>query len=184
MCGGFGGMLSVRVAGGAAHARAVLGEVRVFKRATSLGGVESLIEHRRGNEGPSSLVPDDLLPMSCGIEAAEDLIARPRSRARCRCPQPGARIRGQRGDCPVTDLAAQVTDALERSVLPSVIARGGAVRIAAAGNGVVTLGQPAPRRGPVPGLHLRRGRHTARGRAGTYRCTRPATRDHRLTPVS
>jgi len=75
MRGGFGGMLSIRVAGGAANAQAVLREVRVFKRATSLGGVESLIEHRRSNEGPSSPVPDDLLRISCGIEAAADLVA-------------------------------------------------------------------------------------------------------------
>jgi cystathionine gamma-synthase len=75
MDGGFGGMLSIRLAGGAAQAHAALREVRVFKRATSLGGVESLIEHRRGSEGPSSPVPDDLLRLSIGIEAPADLIA-------------------------------------------------------------------------------------------------------------
>ena len=75
MDGGFGGMLSIRLAGGAGHARAVLREVRVFKRATSLGGVESLIEHRRSNEGPSSPVPDDLLRISVGIESPADLIS-------------------------------------------------------------------------------------------------------------
>jgi cystathionine gamma-synthase len=53
----------------------VLSEVRVFKRATSLGGVESLIEHRRSSEGPSSPVPDDLLRLSIGIEDPVDLIA-------------------------------------------------------------------------------------------------------------
>jgi cystathionine gamma-synthase len=47
----------------------------VFKRATSLGGVESLIEHRRSMEGPSSPVPGDLLRLSIGIEAPADLIA-------------------------------------------------------------------------------------------------------------
>ena len=47
----------------------------MFKRATSLGGVESLIEHRRSSEGPSSPVPDDLLRLSVGIESPEDLIA-------------------------------------------------------------------------------------------------------------
>jgi cystathionine gamma-synthase len=75
MHGGFGGMLSIRVAGGAGHAQAVLREVRVFKRATSLGGVESLIEHRAATEGPSSPVPGDLLRLSAGIEAPGDLIA-------------------------------------------------------------------------------------------------------------
>jgi cystathionine gamma-synthase len=75
MTGGFGGMLSIRVAGGAGPAQAVLREVQVIKRATSLGGVESLIEHRRSSEGPSSPVPDDLLRVSVGIEAPGDLIA-------------------------------------------------------------------------------------------------------------
>ena len=75
MTGGFGGMLSIRVAGGAERARAVLAAVEVFKRATSLGGVESLIEHRSSMEGPSSPVPDDLLRLSIGIESPEDLIA-------------------------------------------------------------------------------------------------------------
>jgi cystathionine gamma-synthase len=74
MTGGFGGMLSIRVAGGAGQAIAVLRAVRVFKRATSLGGVESLIEHRAPVEGPSSPVPGDLLRLSVGIEAAADLI--------------------------------------------------------------------------------------------------------------
>ena len=68
-------MLSIRLAGGPEHAKAVLSAVRVFKRATSLGGVESLIEHRRSMEGPSSSVPDDLLRISVGIEAPADLIA-------------------------------------------------------------------------------------------------------------
>jgi cystathionine gamma-synthase len=74
MHGGFGGMLSIRLAGGAGHALAVLPAVQVFKRATSLGGVESLIEHRRSQEGPSSPVPGDLLRLSIGIEAPGDLI--------------------------------------------------------------------------------------------------------------
>jgi len=75
MHGGFGGMLSIRLAGGADHALAVMPAVQVFKRATSLGGVESLIEHRRSMEGPSSPVPGDLLRLSIGIEAPADLIA-------------------------------------------------------------------------------------------------------------
>ena len=74
MRGGFGGMLSIRLAGGTEQAMAVLRATRVFKRATSLGGVESLIEHRRSQEGPSSPVPDDLLRLSIGIEAPEDLL--------------------------------------------------------------------------------------------------------------
>ena len=75
MNSGFGGMLSIRLAGGPAQAMAVLAAVKVFKRATSLGGVESLIEHRLSMEGPSSSVPDDLLRLSVGIEALGDLVA-------------------------------------------------------------------------------------------------------------
>ena len=75
MAGGFGGMLSLRVAGGAEPALEVARRVRVFVRATSLGGVESLIEHRASIEGPSSPVPADLLRLSIGIEDPGDLIA-------------------------------------------------------------------------------------------------------------
>jgi cystathionine gamma-synthase len=75
MSGGFGGMLSIRLAGGPRQAMAMLAAVKVFKRATSLGGVESLIEHRLSMEGPSSSVPDDLLRLSVGIEALGDLVA-------------------------------------------------------------------------------------------------------------
>jgi len=75
MHGGFGGMLSIRVRGGAEAALAVAGRCRTFLRATSLGGVESLIEHRRSIEGPDSPIPPDLLRLSVGIEAVEDLIA-------------------------------------------------------------------------------------------------------------
>lgn len=75
MTGGFGGMMSIRVSGGQERATAVLAAVKVFKRATSLGGTESLIEHRSSMEGPSSPVPDDLLRLSIGIETVEDLIA-------------------------------------------------------------------------------------------------------------
>src|SRR3984893_7543323 len=75
MSDGFCGMLSIRLAGGSDRARSVLAAVKVFKRATSLGGVESLIEHRSSMEGPSSPIPDDLLRLSIGIEAPADLIA-------------------------------------------------------------------------------------------------------------
>jgi cystathionine gamma-synthase len=75
MRGGFGGMLSLRVVGGEEVAIAVAARVRVVKRATSLGGVESLIEHRASVEGPDSPVPRDLLRLSIGIEHPDDLIA-------------------------------------------------------------------------------------------------------------
>jgi cystathionine gamma-synthase len=75
MSGGFGGMLSLRLRGGAEAALAVAKDVRIFVRATSLGGIESLIEHRASIEGPDSPVPPDLLRLSVGIEDAGDLIA-------------------------------------------------------------------------------------------------------------
>jgi len=75
MRGGFGGMMSIRVAGGAARAIAVAAHVALWKRATSLGGVESLIEHRGSIEGPDSPCPDDLLRLSVGLESREDLAA-------------------------------------------------------------------------------------------------------------
>ena len=75
MAGGFGGMLSIRVAGGAAAAIAAAANVEVWQRATSLGGVESLIEHRASIEGAGSPVPPDLLRLSVGAEDPADLFA-------------------------------------------------------------------------------------------------------------
>ncbi len=74
MTGGFGGMLSLLVNGAEGQARDVARFTRVFVPATSLGGVESLIEHRRTVEGPELLVPPTLLRLSVGIEDAGDLI--------------------------------------------------------------------------------------------------------------
>ena len=74
MSGGFGGMLSVRVKGGREGALKAAGKLRLWKRATSLGGVESLVEHRASVEPPDSPVPKDLLRLSAGIEDAADLI--------------------------------------------------------------------------------------------------------------
>ena len=73
MRGGFGGMLSIRVRGGEAAAIATAARVKLWKRATSLGGVESLIEHRASIEGAGSPCPVDLLRMSAGVEDVEDL---------------------------------------------------------------------------------------------------------------
>jgi cystathionine gamma-synthase len=73
MRGGFGGMLSIRVRGGAEGAIATAARVNLWKRATSLGGVESLIEHRASIEGAGSPCPPDLLRLSAGIEDVEDL---------------------------------------------------------------------------------------------------------------
>lgn len=72
---GFGGMLSLLVKGDLAQSRDVCTRLKVLVPATSLGGVESLAEHRKTNEGPTSPVPDNLIRISAGIEAASDLIA-------------------------------------------------------------------------------------------------------------
>ena len=71
----FGGMLSVQVQGGRAAAIRVAARVRLFTRATSLGSVESLIEHRASIEGAHSTTPDNLLRVSIGLEHTDDLIA-------------------------------------------------------------------------------------------------------------
>jgi cystathionine gamma-synthase len=72
---GFGGMLSFQVEGGRAAAMDVAARVRLFTRATSLGGVESLIEHRASIEGPGTATPDDLLRLSIGLEDTGELVA-------------------------------------------------------------------------------------------------------------
>ncbi len=74
MRNGFGGMLSLLLRGGAAEAKAVAARLRLFMRATSLGGVESLVEHRASIEGPHSAVPQNLLRFSVGIENCDELI--------------------------------------------------------------------------------------------------------------
>ena len=73
MTGGFGGMLSVRIKGGERAAIATAARVELWKRATSLGGVESLIEHRASIEGPGTPCPPDLLRLSVGVEESADL---------------------------------------------------------------------------------------------------------------
>jgi cystathionine gamma-synthase len=74
MPGGFGAMLSLCVRGGQEAAIAAAARTRLLRRATSLGGVESLIEHRASIEGPGSTTPENLLRVSVGIEDAADLI--------------------------------------------------------------------------------------------------------------
>lgn len=72
---GFAGMLSVLVKGDAENARRVVNTVKLFAQATSLGGVESLIEHRASVEGPDSKTPQNLIRISVGLEHIDDLIA-------------------------------------------------------------------------------------------------------------
>ena len=75
MTHGFGGMMSLLIKGDAEAAKEVASKTRLFVPATSLGGVESLIEHRATVEGPNSVVPKNLLRLSIGIEHPDDLIA-------------------------------------------------------------------------------------------------------------
>ena len=72
---GFGGMVSFQVNGGADAAMSVAASATLFTRATSLGGTESLIEHRASMEGEGTTTPDDLLRLSIGLEHPDDLIA-------------------------------------------------------------------------------------------------------------
>lgn len=71
----FGGMLSILVKGDASNARKLVNSVKIFAQATSLGGVESLIEHRASIEGPDTKTPQNLVRISVGLEHIDDLIA-------------------------------------------------------------------------------------------------------------
>jgi cystathionine gamma-synthase len=75
MSGGFGGMFSIRIRNGGKDAIAVAAAVSLWKRATSFGGIESLIEHRASIEGEDSPCPDDLLRFSAGLEDVDELHA-------------------------------------------------------------------------------------------------------------
>jgi len=75
MRGGFGAVVSFEVAGGAEAAMAVAARTTLCTRATSLGGVESLVEHRASIEGPQSRTPPGLLRLAVGIENVDDLVA-------------------------------------------------------------------------------------------------------------
>ncbi len=75
MNGSFGSMISIQVKGGEKEAMRFAANLEIFKHATSLGGVESLVEHRRTAEGMVPKSPDNLLRISIGIEYIDDLIA-------------------------------------------------------------------------------------------------------------
>jgi cystathionine gamma-synthase len=75
MKGGFGAMLSMLVVGGAPEALQAANRLRLWRRATSLGGVESLVEHRASVEAATSPTPKNLLRLSVGLEDVSDLIA-------------------------------------------------------------------------------------------------------------
>ena len=70
----FGGMLSIEVKGGREAAMRTAARTKIFTRATSLGGAESLIEHRASIEGPGTTSPEGLLRLSIGLEHPDDLI--------------------------------------------------------------------------------------------------------------
>jgi cystathionine gamma-synthase len=70
----FGGMLSLQARGGRDAAMTLAARLRIVTRATSLGGTESLIEHRASVEGPGSRAPENLLRLSVGLEHVDDLI--------------------------------------------------------------------------------------------------------------
>jgi cystathionine gamma-synthase len=75
MMGGFGGMLSIRLKGGTRTAISTAANVSIWRRATSFGGIESLIEHRSSMEGEGSVCPADLLRLSVGLEDPDDLFS-------------------------------------------------------------------------------------------------------------
>ena len=101
MTGGYGMLVSFRVTGGLEQAREVASKLRLFKNATSLGGVESLVEHRAPVEGPGTPVPDDLLRLSIGIESVDDLLADLDQALRAVWGRrSNARPRGVRGNAP------------------------------------------------------------------------------------
>lgn len=82
--GHYGGMLSFQVKGGMGPAVLFQSRVQVFKRATSLGGTESLLEHRASVEGPLSKTPNNLIRVSVGLEAIE-VRGHQRRGITCRC---------------------------------------------------------------------------------------------------
>jgi cystathionine gamma-synthase len=71
----FGGMLSIELRGGREAALAMAGKLQVFTNATSLGGCESLVEHRASVEGSRPVSPENLLRLSVGLEHPDDLVA-------------------------------------------------------------------------------------------------------------
>jgi cystathionine gamma-synthase len=73
MPNGFSGMISIQIKGDEANARKVASSLKLFQQATSLGGVESLVEHRKSIEGPDSKTPGNLVRLSIGLEHVDDL---------------------------------------------------------------------------------------------------------------
>ncbi len=148
MSGGFGGMLSLRHAHGEAAAVATAARVAVFKRATSLGGVESLIEQRASIEGPSTRVPPDLLRLSIGLENTQDLIADLEQAL----AQSATAARAHSGESPLQDIgpdnevqpedevATRIKDLLDDKVRPLLADRGGSLTFQGYADGIAKFG--------------------------------------------
>ncbi len=142
MTGGFGGMLSIRIEGGEAAAVATAARVAVFKRATSLGGVESLIEHRASIEGPSTPAPVDLLRLSVGLENPDDLIADlEQALDHTAADDPVAVANAETRPAPPGegDAAARIEWLLVERVRPLIADRGGDLILRDVADGIVTL---------------------------------------------
>jgi len=117
---------------------AVAGGVTLFKRGTSLGGVESLIEHRKSTEGASSPIPDDLLRLSIGLETPDDLITDLEAALKPIARAGAARAPIEPKPVPAT-LIGRVAGVVENRIAPFVIARGGQLRVKSVEDGVATL---------------------------------------------
>jgi Fe-S cluster biogenesis protein NfuA len=147
MTGGFGGMLSIRLKDGEAAAVATAARVAVFKRATSLGGVESLIEHRASIEGPSTPVPPDLLRLSIGLENPQDLIADlEQALERSVTAEPAHTevttsqdLDRAAKDEPEDETTAKIKELLDEQIRPLVADRGGDLIFQNFTEGIVTL---------------------------------------------
>ncbi len=159
MTGGFGGMLSVRLKGGEAAAMSLAAEVSVFKRATSLGGFESLVEHRASIEGPSTPVPSDLLRLSIGLESPGDLIvdleqALDKTHAADMHTSAQTHTNEEAQEAPPPP-NPQIAEYVEAQVRPMVLDRGGDVAFRGMTGGIVylqSLGSPGaliPMRGAI-----------------------------------
>ncbi len=140
-------MLSIRHRHGESAAMSVAAHVRVFKRATSLGGIESLIEHRASIEGPSTPVPADLLRLSIGLEDPTDLIADLEqalersltdARAEVRAPAHREAPTGHAHDTG-DESTAELERLIQQQIRPLVLERGGDLELARFANGVVEL---------------------------------------------
>lgn len=134
MHGGFGGMLSLRLSGGDAAAVATAANVTLFKRATSLGGVESLIEHRASIEGPSTPVPGDLLRLSIGLEDPKDLIWDIEQALRAADNVRSTPLTITPGPAP-----GSLEHVVENAIGPVVVSRGGEIELLRVRDGVAEL---------------------------------------------